>query len=636
MPISSSLDATRLSLILDAIPVPVFVKDKTSRFVAMNKACEDHWGIAFQSIEMTDGRAFFPENQMIGFLEKDREIFRVGKSIDFEERVWNHKLQQNRVSRTFKYPLYDSAANPALLVCVLVDITAEKDAMESLRHSEEKLRSLYEMAPLGIALTTMSGKYIEFNEAFSHICGYSQEELRALDYWKLTPPEYAGQEAEQLKSMAATGRYGPYEKEYVHKSGTRIPLRLNGMLVTGADDAPYIWSIVEDISERKKAEEEIQRLLERVEFATEAGKVGIWEYRIEPDELIWDARMFDLYGIEKTDVAQKLDRWKESIHPTDRAAVETHYEETVRTRTFFDTEFRIRRPDGETRHIRAKAAIVCDESGKPSRMVGTNWDVTELRILALQLEREKDIANKANQAKSDLLATMSHELRTPLNAIVGFSDLMLSNAVAPLGSPKYMEYTRHIHSSGELLSGLIEGLLDLARVESGNVSMASDWFDVNALVEECIQIFRISWVEQLPEIRMEMNVTDVRLNADRRSVTRVLLNLLSNAAKNTPHDGTISVCLQSGVGGLSIVVADTGVGISPENLSKLGARFVRIENDRAQKKEGTGLGLFICQSLVERHGGSLSIASEIGCGTTVTVQLPPERITYVPSSELVS
>ena len=231
---------------------------------------------------------------------------------------------------------------------------------------------------------------------------------------------------------------------------------------------------------------------------------------------------------------------------------------------------------------------------------------------------------------------MSHELRTPLNAIVGFSDLMLSNAVAPLGSPKYMEYTRHIHSSGELLSGLIEGLLDLARVESGNVSMASDWFDVNALVEECIQIFRISWVEQLPEIRMEMNVTDVRLNADRRSVTRVLLNLLSNAAKNTPHDGTISVCLQSGVGGLSIVVADTGVGISPENLSKLGARFVRIENDRAQKKEGTGLGLFICQSLVERHGGSLSIASEIGCGTTVTVQLPPERITYVPSSELVS
>ena len=257
MPNSSKLNSENLSVVLDAIPVPVFVKDSASRFVAMNKACEDQWGISFASIEMTNGRDFFPKDQLAGFIEKDREIFRGGKAVHFEEEYWNHKLQQNRTSRTSKSPTYDAAGNPDLLICVLVDITEQKEAMDSLRHSEEKLRSLYELAPLGIALTTMSGKYMEFNEAFSRISGYSQEELSQLDYWQLTPPEYAQQEAAQLEAMASTGRYGPYFKEYIHKSGARIPLRLNGMLVTGIDGKPHIWSIVEDVSEQKRAEERL-------------------------------------------------------------------------------------------------------------------------------------------------------------------------------------------------------------------------------------------------------------------------------------------------------------------------------------------------------------------------------------------
>ena len=259
MPISSKVTAESLSLILDAIPVPVFVKDRESRILAMNKACEDQWGLDFQSLEMNVGDAFFPKDQIAGFLEKDREIFHEGKAVDFEEQVWNHKLQQNRASHTFKSPIYDAAGEPQMLVCVLIDITAQKDAIASLRLNKEKLRSLYELAPLGIALTTMSGKYIEFNDAFRRICGYSPAELAELDYWKLTPPEYAAQEEQQLEAMAATGRYGPYEKEYVHSSGTRVPLRLNGVLVTGGDGEKYIWSIVEDISEQKKAEERLRQ-----------------------------------------------------------------------------------------------------------------------------------------------------------------------------------------------------------------------------------------------------------------------------------------------------------------------------------------------------------------------------------------
>jgi PAS domain S-box-containing protein len=139
------------------------------------------------------------------------------------------------------------------------DITQRKRAEAELRLSEEKLRKLYELSPLGIALTGMDGQFLDFNPAFRDICGYTEEELKVIDYWQLTPPEYAEQEAAQLESLRRSGRYGPYEKEYQRKDGRRVPLRLNGMLVQGRDGAPCIWSIIEDVTAQRAAENEIRR-----------------------------------------------------------------------------------------------------------------------------------------------------------------------------------------------------------------------------------------------------------------------------------------------------------------------------------------------------------------------------------------
>jgi len=145
------------------------------------------------------------------------------------------------------------------------DITDLKQIENVLRASEEKLLGLFGMSPLGIALTDMNGRYIEFNDAFANICGYTKEELNNLDYWELTPEKYAKDEERQLKSLEQTGRYGPYEKEYRQKSGNLIPINLNGMLVTGADGNSYIWSLVEDITERKKANLEREQYLKLVD-----------------------------------------------------------------------------------------------------------------------------------------------------------------------------------------------------------------------------------------------------------------------------------------------------------------------------------------------------------------------------------
>ena len=156
-------------------------------------------------------------------------------------------------------PMYSEEGKVVGMTCFVLNVTERKKAEEALRESQEKLSELFKLSPLGLALTDMQGRYIEFNEAFRVICGYPAEELMTLDYWTLTPKEYEVQEAEQLESLARIGRYGPYEKEYRQKDGTLIPIRLNGTLVTGKDGKKFIWSIVEDIRERKQAEAQLKK-----------------------------------------------------------------------------------------------------------------------------------------------------------------------------------------------------------------------------------------------------------------------------------------------------------------------------------------------------------------------------------------
>jgi len=152
-----------------------------------------------------------------------------------------------------------------ILAVVLHFVRAQRRIEETLRASEEKLRTMFEMSPLGMARNAMDGRYIEVNKALLDMVGYSLEELNRLSYWDLTPVEYGPQETEQLDSLNKSGRYGPYQKEYFHRDGHRIPIRLNGVLITGSDGEKYIWSTVEDISEHMQQLENLKKYHEEIE-----------------------------------------------------------------------------------------------------------------------------------------------------------------------------------------------------------------------------------------------------------------------------------------------------------------------------------------------------------------------------------
>jgi PAS domain S-box-containing protein len=239
------------------------------------------------------------------------------------------------------------------------------------------------------------------------------------------------------------------------------------------------------------------------------------------------------------------------------------------------------------------------------------------------LYRAKEEAEAANRSKSSFLAHMSHELRTPLNAIIGFSEVMSQETLGPLENAQYRDYVRHIHASGAHLLSLINDLLDLSKIEAGKLELWEEEADPGALLERC----RVFVGESAQHRGVHLAVTvDPRLAAvtcDARKIKQVVVNLLSNAVKFTPAGGLVELEAKlEDTSDLVIRVSDNGVGIAARDLDHVMAPFGQAREALIRDNEGTGLGLPLARALVELHGGSLSLDSRQGVGTTVTVRLP--------------
>ncbi|HEY5338026.1 MAG TPA: ATP-binding protein [Rhizomicrobium sp.] len=270
-----------------------------------------------------------------------------------------------------------------------------------------------------------------------------------------------------------------------------------------------------------------------------------------------------------------------------------------------------------------------DSTGQLRHIIGVSRDVSERKVQEIKMQAARESAEAASRAKSGFLASMSHELRTPLNAILGFADIMREEMFGRLGNDRYVEYAGLIHDSGQHLLDLISDILDMAKIEAGKMELHFERVDLAGTVEDCARLLAERARDSGVQIISEVPVASIPLIADSRALKQILLNLLANSVKFTPRGGHVWISVKATGDRVNICVRDDGIGIPEEALPRLGRAFEQVTTDSHIAKTGTGLGLALVRALAEKHGGGLTIESQVGDGTTVTVTLahaPQTRI----------
>jgi PAS domain S-box-containing protein len=535
------------------------------------------------------------------------------------------------------------------------DVTDHKLAQQAFEENRAFLQSIYGGVDLGIFVVEVSPegdfRLLEVNPAHERFTGLANDAVRGrrLDELLLRFPT-AGFDTLRGLCRRCVDRGTPIEYEARTSAGNGELWSLN-RLVPLRDAAGRIFRLIGsslEITERKTIELRLASLSERLRLATEAGRIGIWDLDLDRNSVVWDERMHALYGVTAEAFKGGFDEWARLIHPEDLDRVRGELSQTVDEGAAFDTSFRIVRPGGEERDIRACALVQRSPDGRAVRVVGVNWDVTAERRAQAETMRARDEAEQFNRlledaldrahllakeaaaatvAKSAFLANMSHEIRTPLNAVIGMSGLLLGTGL----TPEQREYAETIRSSGNSLLALLSDILDYSKIESGRIELEQAAFDLRECVESALDLVAgraaekgidlVYWIDAGVPAAIVGDVTRLR---------QVVVNLLGNAVKFTERGEvslTVSVApaAESGEPRVRIDVRDTGIGIPAERMDRLFVTFSQVDVSTTREYGGTGLGLAISKRLVELMGGGIWVRSAPGEGSTFSFEIvaPP-------------
>jgi PAS domain S-box-containing protein len=520
---------------------------------------------------------------------------------------------QNVLGHVFKVAAYTLIYRATFVASVRAPYDDARESERRMSESEEKLRGLYELSPLGIALANMQGRFVEFNESFRRMTGYSAEELKALDIAALTPAKYAAEDALNIESLRLTGHYGPYEKERLCKDGSLVPIRLNGMLITGNDGNQYIWSIVEDITDRKAGELAMARERTRLGTILRTASDGI--HIISSDGLLIEANdaFLRMLGYDRSAIGRlRVEEWNavddlEVIQGRVKILIEG------RGTRLFETVHR--RKDGSLIDVEINCCAI--EIEGQYHVYASSRNVTErklqqqqLRDLNLNLEahvkgRTEELA-QANRELEAFSYSVSHDLRAPLRALDGFARIINDKEADHL-SAEGREMLGRIHANAGKMGALIDDILQFARVGRRGMELVN--VDMAAMARDVANDLKAEYPQA------EVTIAELpRVRGDAAMLRQVWVNLIGNALKfsSKVEQPRIAVGSVPWNGQLSFFVKDNGAGFDMAHSAKLFQVFHRFHAER--EFPGTGAGLAIVKRIVERHAGRIWAESQTGTG----------------------
>lgn len=559
-------------------------------------------------------------------------------------------------------------------VAIARDVSERIRSEEALKESEEKFRRIFEDTGVGMVLMDIDGTISDVNDAYCNFLGYSHEELIGQNIQYVAHPD---DRKETKDALSSREKGNEVDKRLIHKNGNIVWCKLTRAIIRNSKGEMLYWlGQVQNITEQKIAEialEERHQIQELMKITTVAANEAdnaedairdclarVCEFLNWPlahayicdeensDKLvstgIWHVGESEKYDAliaftEKNPL--KIDQGVPGLVLAQKKAIWLRIANAPTIKPRFDLILEAGLRESITAPIKVGNDVVgvleffseahgVDKSAQVSiiSQIGTQLGrVIERDRAQKKLIDAKLLAESGNRVKTEFLANMSHELRSPLTAILGFSESMQSEIFGPIGNDKYTEYLDNISKSAEHLHAIINDVLDISAIETGNLTINEEICEVAEIGMSAIRMVSNKVIEKDLQIADFIANSSVQIRGDKRRLKQVFVNILSNAVRFTPPEGTIKLDLEfTDSGELEISFEDTGIGMNEAGILKALSKFGQVDSALAREFEGTGLGLPLTKELVEAHDGQLMIESEVGVGTKVVIRFPPERV----------
>ena len=618
----------RYRLLFESSEAGINLLDKYGNFLMVNKPASEPWGMSVENIVNKNIRDIMPPDMANEAMSLIHEI----------EETGTGRGQERYIKHLDKYfiedvrPVLDSEGKFFGVQVLTYDITERKRVEEAMRASEERFKELADLLPQIVFETDETGNLTFVNrralEAGSY--GYTEEDIaKGWSALQMVAPQDQDRATQDMLRRLSGEELGAVEYTGLRKDGSEFSILIDANPSVRENKVVGLRGVVIDITERKKAEEEITLLSQALAMTATAVTL------IDLDGKVMDVNeaMLRLHGFaNKRSVLGKpvLDL----VAPEQREAAAADMQD-LWEKGEVNGEYEIITEDGKTIPVETSVTVMKNTDGKATGLVAITRDITERKKAEQELQernaqlkaQREELVEKAtelelvSQAKSEFLASMSHELRTPLNAVIGFSELMLDGIPGEINDEQ-RGCVNDILDSGRRLLSLINDILDLSKVEAGKIELKLQNLDIADIITGVVQIMKPVLGKNGQEIEVSVMQGLPKVRGDKNRLEQILLNLLSNASKFTDQGGRVRIHVGRKDDYCQVAVIDTGIGIKKEDQEHVFEAFVQGETLSDRKKEGTGLGLTLTKQFVEATGGRIWMESEYGKGSTFIFTIP--------------